>query len=597
MSEYFAPVRDMHFVIKELAGLEQVAELPGYEDASADLVDAVLEEAAKFAGGVLSPLNWPGDQEGARWHDKAVTMPAGFKEAYKLFADSGWTALAAEPEWGGQGLPKVVAAAVAEMWKSANHSFSLCPLLTAGAIEALVLTGSDELKATYLEKMVSGEWTGTMNLTEPSAGSDLAAVRTRAEPQADGSYLVFGQKIFITYGDHDMAENIIHLVLARTPTAPEGVKGISLFVVPKFMVNDDGSLGARNDAWCVSIEHKLGIHASPTAIMAFGDHSGAVGYLVGEENRGIEYMFIMMNAARFGVGLEGVAVCERAYQRARDYARDRIQCTDIGVRGGPKVAIIHHPDVRRMLMTMRSYAEATRALAYVVAAAHDAAMRHADAAVRQRNQAFVDLMIPVVKGWSTESGVTMASLGVQVHGGMGYVEETGAAQHLRDAQISTIYEGTTGIQANDLIGRKIAREGGTTLNSVIDMMRALDAELASQGGGHFAAIRRRLAAAVDALAAAGDWLVATYRSDVRAASAGAVPFLKLLGIVAGGWQMARAALIAQAKIDGGDHDPFFTAKIITTRFYADHVLCEAAALASSVTDGAEGVMALPDEMF
>ena len=362
-----------------------------------------------------------------------------------------------------------------------------------------------------------------------------------------------------------MAENIIHLVLARTPTAPEGVKGISLFVVPKFMVNDDGSLGARNDAWCVSIEHKLGIHASPTAIMAFGDHSGAVGYLVGEENRGIEYMFIMMNAARFGVGLEGVAVCERAYQRARDYARDRIQCTDIGVRGGPKVAIIHHPDVRRMLMTMRSYAEATRALAYVVAAAHDAAMRHADAAVRQRNQAFVDLMIPVVKGWSTESGVTMASLGVQVHGGMGYVEETGAAQHLRDAQISTIYEGTTGIQANDLIGRKIAREGGTTLNSVIDMMRALDAELASQGGGHFAAIRRRLAAAVDALAAAGDWLVATYRSDVRAASAGAVPFLKLLGIVAGGWQMARAALIAQAKIDGGDHDPFFTAKIITTR--------------------------------
>jgi len=597
MSEYIAPLRDMQFALKELAGLEQVAQLPGCEEATPDLVDAVLEEAAKFAEGVLSPLNWSGDQEGARWHDKAVTMPAGFKEAYKLFADSGWTALAAESEWGGQGLPKVVSAAVNEMWKSANHSFSLCPLLTAGAIEALVLTGSDALKATYLEKMVSGLWTGTMNLTEPSAGSDLAAVRTRAEPQGDGSYKIFGQKIFITYGEHDMAENIIHLVLARTPTAPEGVKGISLFVVPKFLVNDDGSLGARNDAYCVSIEHKLGIHASPTAIMAFGDHSGAIGYLVGEENRGLEYMFIMMNAARFGVGLEGVAACERAYQRARDYARDRIQCTDIGVRGGPKVAIIQHPDVRRMLMTMKSYAEATRALAYVVAAAHDAAVHHADAETRKRNQAFVDLMIPVVKGWSTESGVTIASIGVQVHGGMGYVEETGAAQHLRDAQISTIYEGTTGIQANDLIGRKMAREGGATLKSVIAMMRALDGDLAKQGGAHFAAIRSRLAAGVDALATAGEWLVATYGKDVRAASAGAVPFLKLLGIVAGGWQMARAALIAQAKVDAGDGDPFYPAKVVTARFYADHVLSEAAGLASSVTDGAEGVMALPEDMF
>ncbi len=597
MSEYIAPIRDMRFVLKELAGVEQVAQLPGCEEATLDLVDAVLEEAARFAQEVLSPLNWPGDQEGARWHDKAVTMPAGFKEAYKLFADSGWTALASEPEWGGQGLPKVVAAAVGEMWKSANHSFSLCPLLTTGAIEALVLSGTDELKKTYLEKMVSGVWTGTMNLTEPNAGSDLAAVRTRAEPQADGSYRIFGQKIFITYGEHDMAENIIHLVLARTPTAPEGVKGISLFVVPKFMVNGDGSLGDRNDAYCVSIEHKLGIHASPTAIMAFGDHSGAAGYLVGEENRGLEYMFIMMNAARFGVGLEGVAACERAYQRARDYARDRIQCTDIGVRGGPKVPIINHPDVRRMLMIMKSRAEATRALAYVVAAAHDAASRHPDSEVRKHNQAFVDLMIPVVKGWSTESGVTIASIGVQVHGGMGYVEETGAAQHLRDAQISTIYEGTTGIQANDLIGRKMAREGGATLKSVIAAMRALDADLAKQNGANFAAIRSRFSAGVDALAEAGEWLVATYGADVRAASAGAVPFLTLLGIVAGGWQMARAALIAQAKIDGGDNDPFYKAKVVTTRFYADHVLSQAAGLASSVTEGAEGVLALAEDMF
>lgn len=597
MSEYIAPVRDMQFVLKELAGLEQVAQLPGCEEATPDLVDAVLDEAARFAEEVLSPLNWPGDQEGARWHDKTVTMPAGFKEAYRLFAESGWTALGSEPEWGGQGLPKVVAAAVGEMWKSANHSFSLCPLLTSGAIEALVLSGSDELKRTYVEKMVSGVWTGTMNLTEPNAGSDLAAVRTRAEPQADGSYRIFGQKIFITYGEHDLAENIIHLVLARTPSAPEGVKGISLFIVPKFMVNADGSLGARNDAYCVSIEHKLGIHASPTAIMAFGDHAGAVGYLVGEENRGLEYMFIMMNAARFGVGLEGVAACERAYQRARDYARDRIQCTDIGVRGGPKVPIIRHPDVRRMLMTMKSRAEATRALAYVVAAAHDAAVHHPDEGERKRSQAFVDLMIPVVKGWSTESGVSMASIGVQVHGGMGYVEETGAAQHLRDAQISTIYEGTTGIQANDLIGRKMAREGGATLHAVIGLMRGVAGELGARSGDDFAALQRRLSAAIDALAAAGEWLVANYGKDVRAASAGAVPFLTLLGVVAGGWQMARAALVAQTKIDAGDADPFYPAKIGTARFYADHVLSQATALASSITDGAAGVLTLPEDMF
>ncbi|EXI68953.1 MAG: Acyl-CoA dehydrogenase, short-chain specific [Candidatus Accumulibacter adjunctus] len=597
MSEYIAPVRDMQFVLKELAGLEQVAQLPGCEEATPDLVDAVLEEAARFAEEVLSPLNWPGDQEGARWHDKTVTMPAGFKEAYRLFAESGWTALGSEPEWGGQGLPKVVAAAVGEMWKSANHSFSLCPLLTSGAIEALVLSGSEELKRTYVEKMVSGVWTGTMNLTEPNAGSDLAAVRTRAEPQDDGSYRICGQKIFITYGEHDLAENIVHLVLARTPTAPEGVKGISLFIVPKFMVNADGSLGARNDAYCVSIEHKLGIHASPTAIMAFGDHAGAVGHLVGEENRGLEYMFIMMNAARFGVGLEGVAACERAYQRARDYARDRIQCTDIGVRGGPKVPIIRHPDVRRMLMTMKSRAEATRALAYVVAAAHDAAVHHPDAGERKRNQAFVDLMIPVVKGWSTESGVSMASIGVQVHGGMGYVEETGAAQHLRDAQISTIYEGTTGIQANDLIGRKMAREGGATLQAVIGLMRGVAGELGARSGDDFAALQRRFSAAIDALAAAGEWLVANYGKDVRAASAGAVPFLMLLGVVAGGWQMARAALVAQTKIDAGDADPFYPAKIGTARFYADHVLSQASGLASSVTDGAAGVLALPEDMF
>ncbi len=604
MSEYIAPIRDMQFVLKELAGLEQVAQLPGCEEATPDLVDAVLEEAAKFAEGVLSPLNIPGDREGAKWHDKTVTMPNGFKAAYQQFSENGWTALACEPEFGGQGLPKVVNACVTEMWKSANHAFSLCPLLTTGAIEALVLAGSDALKATYLEKMVSGEWTGTMNLTEPNAGSDLAAVRTKAEPQTDGSYKIFGQKIFITYGDHDMADNIVHLVLARTPTAPEGVKGISLFVVPKFMVNADGSLGARNDAYCVSIEHKLGIHASPTAVMAFGDHGGAVGYLVGEENRGLEYMFIMMNAARFGVGLEGVADGERAYQRAVTYARDRVQGPDIGASkgsGGVKVAIINHPDVRRMLMNMRCQVEATRALAYVVGAAHDAAVHHPDPETKKQNQAFVDLMIPVVKGWSTEVGIDVATTGVQVHGGMGFIEETGAAQHLRDVRISTIYEGTTGIQANDLIGRKMAREGGATIKAVIGTIRALDTELAKQsagnGGENFAVIRARLTTGVNALEQAADWIVANYSKDVRAVSVGAVPFLWLFGIVAGGWQMARAALVAQARIDGGEKDVFYTSKIVTARFFADHQLSRAEGLASTVTEGAAGALALEESAF
>ncbi len=561
------------------------------------MVDAVLEEAAKFAEEVLSPLNASGDKEGARFSEGKVTTPKGFKEAYKLFAESGWTALGSEPEWGGQGLPRLVATPVAEMWKSANHAFSLCPLLTGGAIDALVLSGSDELKKTFLEKMVTGEWTGTMNLTEPGAGSDLAAVRTRAEPQADGSYRVFGQKIFITYGEHDMADNIVHLVLARTPTAPEGVKGISLFIVPKFLVKPDGTLGERNDAWCVSIEHKLGIHASPTAVMAFGDHGGAVGYLVGEENRGLEYMFVMMNVARFGVGMEGVSVSERAYQRARDYANERIQGTDIGVRGGPRVPIIAHPDVRRMLMTMRAQAEATRALAYVVAGAHDAATCHPDADQRQRNQAFVDLMIPVVKGWSTEIGIEVASLGIQVHGGMGYMEETGAAQYLRDARISTIYEGTTGIQANDLIGRKMARDRGAVFKRVIGVMREVERELAGSASADLEAIGARLAVAVDALNRAGDWIVQRFPVDVRAVSASAVPFLRLFGVVAGGWQMARAALVAQARVDAGDDDSFYHAKVITARFYADHLLTQAEGLASTVIDGSAAVLAMPLDQY
>ena len=598
MSTYTAPIRDMQFVMRELAGLDEVARLPGCEEISEDLVDAILDEAGKFANGVLAPLNRTGDQQGARWEGGEVYTAEGWKGAYKQFAEAGWTALACDPEYGGQGLPKLVSTAVMEMWKASNMAFSLCPMLTNGAIEALMLRGTDEQKALYLTRMVSGEWTGTMNLTEPQAGSDLAAVRARAEPQSDGSYKIFGQKIFITYGDHDMTENIVHLVLARLPDAPEGVKGISLFVVPKFLTDATGKIGERNDVHCVSIEHKLGIHASPTCVLAFGDHGGAIGHLIGEANRGLEYMFIMMNEARFAVGMEGLALSERAYQHALAYAKDRIQGTELGVRGGPKVSIIHHPDVRRMLMSMKSQTEAMRALAYVVGAATDAAHRHPDESVRERNRAFVDLMIPVVKGWCTENSIEIASTGVQVHGGMGFIEETGAAQHLRDARITTIYEGTTAIQANDLIGRKLAREGGATAKTVIAEMRTVVAQLEGAGDEAFMAMRTSLQDGVDALAGAVDYIAETYGADIKAASVGAVPFLKLFGIVAGGWQMARAALAAKRMLDAGEGDPaFLAAKIVTARFYADHVLSQASGLRYTVVNGARGALELTEEQF
>jgi alkylation response protein AidB-like acyl-CoA dehydrogenase len=579
--------------MQELAGLDQIVSLPGCEEASADVVDAILDEAAKFAGEVISPLNRVGDTDGAKWKDTVVTTSPGFKEAYRQFVDNGWNGLGCDPEYGGQGLPRLLSTAVSEMWKAANHAFSLCPMLTQGAIEALMIAGTDEQKAAYLPNLVSGEWTGTMNLTEPSAGSDLAAVRSRAEPVGDGTFKIFGQKIFITYGEHDMTDNIVHLVLARTPDAPEGVKGISLFVVPKFLLKADGTPGERNDVYCVSIEHKLGIHGSPTAVLAFGDHGGAIGTLVGEENRGLEYMFIMMNAARFNVGLEGLGDAERAYQRAVAYAKERIQGAEVGVRGGPKVPIIKHPDVRRMLMSMRARIEAMRALAYVTGAAQDHAHANPDEAGRQQGQAFADLMIPVVKGWSTESAVDIASLGVQVHGGMGFIEETGAAQHLRDARITTIYEGTTAIQANDLIGRKIAREKGTTILAVIADMRADAVRL----DGELAGIGQRQSVAVDALERAVFWIIANYSSDPKATHAGAVPFLHLLGIVAGGWQMGRAAVIARAKIAGGDDDPFWPAKLATTRFFADHFLTQASGLAEAIVAGAAGTLELAEDSF
>jgi alkylation response protein AidB-like acyl-CoA dehydrogenase len=594
---YVAPVKDMLFVINELAGLAEVNALPGMEDATAETVEAVLEENAKFCGEVVAPLNFPADREPSYWHDGQVTTSKGFKEAFKSFAEAGWQGVQHPAEFGGQGLPKLVAAACTEMLNSANVSFALCPLLTDGAIEALLTAGSDAQKALYLENLISGKWTGSMNLTEPQAGSDLALVRTRAVPQGDGTYKVFGTKIFITYGEHDMAENIIHLVLARTPDAPEGVKGISLFVVPKFLINADGTLGARNDAHCVSIEHKLGIKASPTAVLQFGDHGGAIGTLVGEENRGLEYMFIMMNAARFGVGMQGIGLAERAYQKAVEYARDRVQSRDLAGSAGP-VAIIHHPDVRRMLMTMRSQTEAARAMAYVTAAAYDASHHHADAEARKANQAFYEYMVPVVKGWSTEMSIDVASNGVQVHGGMGFIEETGAAQHYRDARILTIYEGTTAIQANDLIGRKTSRDGGAVAKNILAQVRKTEAALLASSSTDLQAIGKQLALGANAYEEVVNYVVANVKSDIKGVFAGSVLYLKLAGVVLGGWQMGRAALIAEDKLKSGSGDAkFYSAKIGTARFFADHILSQSATYRTAIVDGSCGVLALAEDQF
>ena len=589
MSAYRAPLKDMRFVLNELAGLAEVAKLPGYGEATPDTVDAILEEASKFSSEVLDPLNHSGDQEGSVWKDGVVRTPKGFKEAYQQYVQGGWNALPFDARWGGQGLPKLVATAVEEIVTSSNMSFSLCPLLTQGAIHALELCGSDALKQAYLGKMVQGVWTGTMNLTEPQAGSDLALVRTRAVREGD-HYRVSGQKIFITYGEHDLAENIVHLVLARTPDAPEGTKGISLFLVPKYLPKPDGSPGERNGARCASLEHKLGIHASPTAVMVY---ENAIGYLVGEENKGLAYMFVMMNAARFSVGLEGVAIAERAFQRALAYARERLQGRDLA-GGSGAVPIIRHPDVRRMLMLMKSQTEAMRALAYAVAAAMDFSVKSSDPEAQKRHQAFVDLMIPVVKGWCTETGIEVASLGVQVHGGMGFIEETGAAQYLRDARITTIYEGTTGIQGMDLVGRKIARDGGAAAKAWLASVHAVAGELARSSQADLKALGAQLSAGAQAVADCVGYLVAT--RDPRASFAGAVPFLKLMGIVAGGWQMGRAALAAERQLGSGDKS-FLAAKIVTARFYGDHVLVQAPGLRDTVTKGAPAVMALSDEQF
>ncbi|MYM86686.1 acyl-CoA dehydrogenase [Rugamonas sp. FT82W] len=594
---YQAPLKDMLFVMNELAGLAAVNALPGNEDATPDTAEAVLEENAKFVANVVAPLNNPSDKEPSWWHDGQVTTSKGFKEAFKAFAEAGWQGVQHPVEFGGQGLPKLLATPCIEMLNAGSISFALCALLSDGAIEALLTAGSDEQKAIYLENLVSGKWTGTMNLTEPQAGSDLAAVRTRAVPQGDGTYKVFGTKIFITYGEHDFTENIVHLVLARTPDAPAGVKGISLFIVPKFLVNADGSLGARNDAHCVSIEHKLGIKASPTAVLQFGDHGGAIGTLVGEENRGLEYMFIMMNAARFGVGMQGIGLAERAYQKAVAFAKDRVQSRDLAGSAGP-VSIIHHPDVRRMLMSMRSQTEAARALAYVGAGISDVAHSHADAEVRKANLAVYEYLVPVIKGWSTEMSQDVTRDGVQVHGGMGFIEETGAAQHYRDAKILTIYEGTTAIQANDLVGRKTVRDGGAVAKSIIAQVRATEAQLAGVDSADFKAILAQLSSGSKDLEAVVEFVVANVKSDIKGVFAGSVLYLKLAGLVLGGWQMARAALVAQQKLDANEGDAsFYKAKIATARFFADHILSQASSLRTAIIDGSAGVLALSEDQF
>ena len=597
MSSYVAPLQDMQFVIKDLGGLADITAMPDCAEVTDGLVDAVLDEAGKFATGVLDPLNRVGDKDGAKLTDSKVTSSPGFKEAYRQFVEGGWNGLSGQTEFGGQGLPHVVAMPVQEMWNSANMAFCLCPMLTSGVLEALKLKGSDAQKEKYLHKLTSGEWTGTMNLTEPQAGSDLSAVRTRAVPEGD-HFRIHGTKIYITWGEHDMADNIVHLVLARTPTAPEGVKGISLFIVPKFMVNDDGSLGSRNDVKCVSIEHKMGINASPTCVLAYGDGKGAVGYLVGEENRGLEYMFIMMNHARLGVGLEGVAIAERAWQHALDYAKTRVQGRAIGQKGGDRVTIINHPDVRRMLLSMKSQVEAMRALAYTASAALDKAKHHPDDSERKRNQAYVDLLIPIVKGWCTEQAIEVASTGVQIHGGMGFIEATGAAQYLRDARITAIYEGTTGIQAADLVGRKIGSEKGATAAVVIAQMRKEASGLKQNANADVAAQHDALVRSIDALAHATKWVVEHFPQDPNAVAAVSVPYLKLWGIVAGGWLMARAAEIAAAKLTAGAGDAAFcTTKIATARFYVEHILPQAPALAEEITGGAASVLAFDSAAF
>jgi alkylation response protein AidB-like acyl-CoA dehydrogenase len=593
MSQYHPPLRDIEFLLKHVFPISEHAQRCGSE-IDADTALMIAGEAGKLAAGKLDAINRIGDQTGSTLDGVDVTTPPGFKEAYREFAEGGWNGLKFPEEFGGQALPAAVSTVVDEMWHAANLSFALNPMLTNGAIEALLTAGSDALKQTYLPKLVSGEWTGTMNLTEPQAGSDLAAVATKAVRQADGSYRITGQKIFITHGEHDFTDNIIHLVLARTPDAPKGVKGISLFVVPKMLVGSDGALQGRNDLRCASLEHKLGIHASPTAVMSFGENGGATGYLVGEENRGLEYMFIMMNEARFAVGLQGLAVSERAYQHALWYAGERVQGRAVGEDGSLGKTILRHPDVRRLLLSTKSRIEAMRALAVYVAMQKDLAHAPLDEETRRLAKDRAELLVPVLKGWLTETAQITTYDALQVFGGMGFIEETGAAQYYRDARILTIYEGTTAIQANDLIGRKTARDNGKTAGLLLDAMDATVSQLEASGSGAGQELAAHLRRGCAALREAVQWVVGASADNPRAAYAGSVPYLELWGIVAGGWMQA---LRLQAAQRAGLQAEQLAAAEASAKFFATHVLAQAPGLASTVTQGASGTLEFPDAMW
>jgi 3-(methylthio)propanoyl-CoA dehydrogenase len=589
MTDYVPPLADMRFVLENIVDLSGLSSLPGFEHAEPELVRGVLEESGRFFAQEFGPLNRVGDvQHSRRNGDGSVTTPDGFTRAYERYVAAGWAGVPFPPEYGGGGFPWLVAVAMQEMVTAANMGFSLCPLLTQGAIDMLLHHGSEEQREVYLPKMVTGEWTGTMNLTEPQAGSDVGALTTKAVPADDGTWRITGQKIFITYGEHDLADNIVHLVLARVPDAPPGTKGISCFIVPKFLVGDDGAPGERNHVECVSIEQKMGINASPTCVMAY---DGAVGYLIGESNQGMRYMFTMMNNARLSVGVSGLALAERAYQQAVSYALERRQGRALGAPPGEASPIVEHPDVRRMLLTMRAYIEALRCLAYVNAEAIDLAARHPDEAVRAASGELADLLTPITKAWGTDLGNELTSLAVQVHGGMGYIEETGVAQHYRDIRIAAIYEGTNGIQALDLVGRKLPMRAGGVVADYLAGVEATAAELSGAGEG-LATIGKRLAEAHASLKTTTDWLIANGLADPANALAGATPYLRMFGIVTGGWLLARSAQAAQGLLDAGEGDPdFLRQKLVTARFYAEQLLPQAAGLAPAVSAGASDLQA------
>jgi 3-(methylthio)propanoyl-CoA dehydrogenase len=593
MTDYQAPLKQIKFTLKHLADFSEVTALPDFASVDADTVDAVLEEAGKFASGVLGPTNVIGDQQGVKVVGDSVQVPSEFTDAYARFCEGGWPGIASNPEFGGQGLPKTLSVACDEMWAAANVAFALCPELSQGAILAMDRHGTDELKARFLEKMVSGQWSGSMCLTEAQAGSDLSSLTTRAEPKGD-RYLITGQKIFITWGDHPMAENIVHLVLARLPDAPPGTKGISLFVVPKYKVNDDGSLGPRNDNYPVSVEHKMGIHASPTCVLSFGDNGGAEGFLVGKPNEGLAAMFTMMNYMRLGVGLQGVGLADRSYQASVAYARERVQGRAPGEKG--KVAIIRHPDVRRMLLTMRALTQASRAIGYYTASCLDRAAHGTDAEAAAIHQARADLLTPIAKAWITEASLEVTSNGIQVHGGMGYIEETGVSQFYRDARIAPIYEGTNAIQAIDLVGRKLLRDGGATVSAFVSDMRAVDAPLANAGEA-FAIVRSALARSLDELVQCSTYIMTNEKRDPELVSAAAFNYLMLLGTVIGGWQLARGALVAELELAAGGDKGFLATQVVMARFYAEQILPRCTGYAAAIQSGSRSTMALAADAF